>query len=89
MCYPALTPKGGTGDSDAASHAQLDILDFSHHWRSRPLRAAANPTLLFDMSNGKVLYAEEADKLWYPASLTKIMTAYVVFEALNARRSHA
>ena len=48
-----------------------------------PLRAAANPTLLFDMSNGKVLYAEEADRLWYPASLTKIMTAYVVFEALK------
>ena len=48
-----------------------------------PVRAAANPTLLFDMSNGKVLYAEEADKLWYPASLTKIMTAYVVFEAMR------
>ena len=48
-----------------------------------PLRAAANPTLLFDISNGKVLYAEDADKLWYPASLTKIMTAYVVFEALK------
>lgn len=48
-----------------------------------PLRAAANPTLLFDMSNGKVLYAEDADRLWYPASLTKIMTAYVVFDALK------
>lgn len=48
-----------------------------------PLRAAANPTLLFDISNGKVLYAEDADKLWYPASLTKIMTAYVVFDALK------
>ena len=45
--------------------------------------ASAKPTLLFDMSNGKVLYAEDADQLWYPASLTKIMTAYVVFDALK------
>jgi D-alanyl-D-alanine carboxypeptidase len=46
-------------------------------------RADAAPTLLFDAATGKVLYAEEADRLWYPASLTKIMTAYVVFEALK------
>lgn len=48
-----------------------------------PQRVLAAPTLLFDMSSGKVLYAEEADRLWYPASLTKIMTAYVVFEAIK------
>lgn len=48
-----------------------------------PQRVTAAPTLLFDMSSGKVLYAEEADRLWYPASLTKIMTAYVVFEAIK------
>jgi len=46
-------------------------------------RANAGPLLLFDVSNSKVLYAEEADRLWYPASLTKIMTAYVVFEAIK------
>jgi D-alanyl-D-alanine carboxypeptidase len=48
-----------------------------------PIRAIAAPTLLFDITNGKVLYAEEVDRLWYPASLTKIMTAYVVFEAIR------
>ena len=46
-------------------------------------RAEAAPTLLFDAASGSVLYAEEADRLWYPASLTKIMTAYVVFEAMK------
>ncbi len=46
-------------------------------------RANAAPTLLFDAATGKVLYAEETDRLWYPASLTKIMTAYVVFEAMK------
>lgn len=46
-------------------------------------RTEAAPTLLFDSASGKVLYAEEPDRLWYPASLTKIMTAYVVFEAMR------
>jgi D-alanyl-D-alanine carboxypeptidase len=45
--------------------------------------ASAGPTLLFDASDGKVLYAEDQDHQWHPASLTKIMTAYVVFEALK------
>lgn len=44
---------------------------------------AAGPALLFEASSGKVLYAEDADNLWHPASLTKIMTAYVVFEAIR------
>ncbi len=48
------------------------------------LPAAAGPTLLFDMSSGAVLYAEDADDQWHPASVTKIMTAYVTFEALKA-----
>lgn len=46
--------------------------------------AAAGPALLFDASNGKVLYAEDQDQPWHPASLTKIMTAYLVFEALKS-----
>ena len=45
--------------------------------------AWAGPALLFDASDGKVLYAEDQDDQWHPASLTKIMTAYVVFEALK------
>ena len=45
---------------------------------------AAGPALVFDPSDGKVLYAEDADDHWHPASLTKIMTAYVTFEALKS-----
>lgn len=43
----------------------------------------AGPALLFDASNGQVLYAEDPDDYWYPASLTKIMTAYVAFDAIK------
>ncbi len=45
---------------------------------------SAGPALLFDASNGKVLYSEDQDQPWHPASLTKIMTAYLVFEALKS-----
>ncbi|HJU32861.1 MAG TPA: D-alanyl-D-alanine carboxypeptidase family protein [Hyphomicrobiaceae bacterium] len=43
----------------------------------------AGPALLFDAADGRVLYAEDADDQWHPASLTKIMTAYVTFDALR------
>jgi D-alanyl-D-alanine carboxypeptidase len=46
--------------------------------------ASAGPALLFDAANGQVLYAEDPDDSWHPASLTKIMTAYLTFEALKA-----
>jgi D-alanyl-D-alanine carboxypeptidase len=45
--------------------------------------AAAGPTLLFDAADGRILYAEDRDDQWHPASLTKIMTAYVTFEAIK------
>ena len=45
--------------------------------------AAAGPALLFDAADGRVLYAEDPDNQWHPASLTKIMTAYLTFEAIK------
>jgi len=48
--------------------------------------ALAGPALLFEVANGKVLYAEGVDNPWYPASLTKIMTAYLAFEAIKSGR---
>ena len=49
-----------------------------------PGPAASGPTLLFDAATGRVLYAEDADDQWHPASLTKIMTAYLTFQALKS-----
>src|SRR5262249_36636334 len=45
--------------------------------------ALSGPALLLDAADGRVLYSEDADDQWHPASLTKIMTAYVTFEALK------
>ncbi|MFE0016821.1 D-alanyl-D-alanine carboxypeptidase family protein [Mesorhizobium sp. NPDC059054] len=45
-------------------------------------QAQANPTVLFDLDSGRVLEHQDAFKRWYPASLTKLMTAYVAFKAI-------
>lgn len=39
--------------------------------------------IVIDAKTGKTLYAHDADQARYPASLTKMMTLYLVFEALN------
>ena len=49
-----------------------------------PSVASAGPALVFEPYNGTVLYAEDPDAQWFPASLTKLMTAYVTFQALKA-----
>ncbi|HEY6632714.1 MAG TPA: D-alanyl-D-alanine carboxypeptidase family protein [Rhizobiaceae bacterium] len=46
--------------------------------------AIAGPSLLFDAKTGQVLESEDAFARWYPASLTKLMTAYVAFRAVQA-----
>ena len=45
---------------------------------------SAGPALVFEPYNGTVFYAEDPDAQWFPASLTKLMTAYVTFQALKA-----
>lgn len=45
--------------------------------------AEAGPALVFEVDTSRVLFAEDADAPWYPASLTKLMTAYMVFDALQ------
>jgi len=44
--------------------------------------ASASPSIAVDVGTGKVLSHEDAFARWYPASLTKLMTAYVTFRAL-------
>jgi D-alanyl-D-alanine carboxypeptidase len=48
--------------------------------------ASANPTLVVDVASGRVLRSSQASDLWYPASLTKLMTTYLVFQEIKAGR---
>lgn len=49
-----------------------------------PARAVVGPVVVFDADTGEVLIEDRAGEPWSPASLTKLMTAYLVFEALEA-----
>lgn len=48
--------------------------------------ASAEALLLIEADTGKVLYAENATYPWYPASVTKMMTAYVTLRAVKQNR---
>jgi len=49
-----------------------------------PGAAAAAPELVVDLGTGRVLHAHQAQASWHPASLTKLMTAYVALRAVAA-----
>lgn len=53
-----------------------------------PVQASTPPTsaLVMDAYSGKVLYSRNADEYRYPASLTKVMTLYLLFEGLEAKK---
>ena len=48
-------------------------------------QVAGKAWVLADLSSGQVLAEEKADERFAPASLTKLMTAYVVFSALREK----
>ena len=65
---------------------QFAVLIFAL-WASLVANAAnAGPALVFDAGSGRVLHSEKAMAPWFPASLTKLMTAYVAFGAVRDGR---
>ncbi|GLH79218.1 penicillin-binding protein [Bradyrhizobium sp. SSBR45G] len=48
-----------------------------------PRSASAEALLLVEADSGKVLEAQNATYPWYPASVTKLMTAYVTLKAVK------
>ena len=63
---------------------------------STPVWAATSPpkqpsvyaasAVVMDYQTGELLYAKNADTMRVPASMTKVMTAYIIFEELEAGR---
>ena len=50
---------------------------------SRP-SITAYSAIVIDYNTGEVLYEKYADTMRVPASMTKVMTAYIIFEELEA-----
>ena len=51
-----------------------------------PRVVQAEATLVVEADTGKVLEAQNATYPWYPASVTKLMTAYVTLKAVKEGR---
>jgi D-alanyl-D-alanine carboxypeptidase (penicillin-binding protein 5/6) len=51
-----------------------------------PPQIGANGYILIDHESGRVLAEQRADERMEPTSITKVMTAYIVFEALKEKR---
>ncbi len=49
---------------------------------------ASHAAIMIDAATGSVLHEENATHSWYPASLTKVMTLYMTFDALKAGEIH-
>ena len=67
----------------------------AHHWRhyrhyarqqSAPAVNPAFAALVVDANSGRTLYAASENELRHPASLTKVMTLYLLFEQLEKGR---
>ncbi|HYF54099.1 MAG TPA: D-alanyl-D-alanine carboxypeptidase family protein, partial [Salinarimonas sp.] len=48
---------------------------------------AQTPSLVVDVETGKVIHAEKATDPWFPASVTKLMTAYVALREVREGRA--
>jgi serine-type D-Ala-D-Ala carboxypeptidase (penicillin-binding protein 5/6) len=73
---PAPAPQPATPGAAAAAAAPVPA----------PPAVSARSYFLIDHFSGRVLAAERADERAEPASLTKLMTSYVVFKALQEGR---
>ena len=63
------------------------VLAFTHSHRAEAqVGSARYASFVMDAASGQILSAANADEPRYPASLTKLMTIYMLFEALRDRR---
>ena len=74
--------------SDANDRRALSDVGGGHRRRNRVEHdpGGAEALLVIEAESGKVLLAENAAFPWYPASVTKLMTAYVTLRAVKEGR---
>ena len=62
----------------------LILIVFFGIQNSYSFESKANQAVLLDYESGEILYSKNADKKVFPSSMTKIMTAYLIFEDLES-----
>src|SRR5215469_8678163 len=70
--------------SQAEAARRLHYHAHAHHAAVGLAPALVSESIVIEPETGQVLSQENPDAITYPASLTKMMTLYLTFEALNA-----
>ncbi len=83
--FLALGLAATTAFTAAATPAAAEIPYFQNLLAASQTKYAA---IVVDAKSGEILYAKHADSPRYPASITKIMTLYLTFEALASGKLH-
>jgi D-alanyl-D-alanine carboxypeptidase len=68
----------------ASESAEARYRRYYRHYAAAQTDTSKYAAIVIDANSGKELHAANADSLRHPASLTKIMTLYLLFEQLDA-----
>jgi len=86
MTWPTRRPFAFS--APLATLAVMIALGTSTAWAGSLTTESKYAAIVVDANSGEVLYAKKADSPRYPASITKIMTLYLAFEAISQGRLH-
>ncbi len=86
MTWPARRPFALA--AQLATFAVTIALTASTAWAGGLTTESKYAAIVVDANSGEVLYAKKADSPRYPASITKVMTLYLAFEAISQGRLH-
>src|SRR5215468_10865869 len=77
----------GSDVADARSrHRRAKATSHKHSAQARSSYSPPYAAIVVDANSGRVLHGANPDSLRHPASITKIMTLYLLFEQLEAGR---
>jgi D-alanyl-D-alanine carboxypeptidase len=89
LTSPALNAQNASAKARAAPPAKTRPLVKAVHatpWVPNPAVGSRDSYLILDAMSGRELLSDQADEPRYPASLTKLMTLYITFTALDSGR---
>jgi len=70
--------------AEAKKHLRHHAKATRHHHRAVVSSSASYADLVIDAESGEILHGSDPDRLRHPASLTKMMTLYLTFQALES-----
>jgi D-alanyl-D-alanine carboxypeptidase len=81
----SATNKRAAPTSKARAVAKSSVQN-SSSWVANPAVSGKTAYLIVDATSGREIASDQADELRHPASLTKLMTIYLTFSALDSGR---